>query len=135
MKRAIISSCVALFIATLMSTGFQSKNARAERGNLRTAPVEQIVPGRVLVKFRDGIVFERGQQVIAGLGARDAEQIANIGVHVLELPFQANEAAFAHAFQERPEVEFAELDRILEPDDMTPNDPSYPSQWHLSKIA
>jgi thermitase len=32
-------------------------------------------------------------------------------------------------------VEFAELDRIVPPEGVTPNDPLYASQWHLRKIA
>ncbi|HEV8484186.1 MAG TPA: peptidase S8, partial [Blastocatellia bacterium] len=77
----------------------------------------------------------RGHHLIAQSGARDTGEIPGIGVHILELPANANEEAFAEAFKSQPEVEFAELDHIVAPDAMTPNDPSYPSEWHLPKIA
>jgi subtilisin family serine protease len=74
------------------------------------------------------------RNIIAALGARDADEIPGLGVHILDLPYQAGEHAFVQAFQARSEVEFAELDRIMEPADLTPNDPWYVDQWHLKKI-
>jgi len=57
------------------------------------------------------------------------------GVLVLNLPDQADEAGFANAMAARPDVEFAELDRIVKPADITPNDPWFGSwEWYLTKI-
>jgi len=98
-------------------------------------PSGPFVPGRLLVKFHSHVVPDQARAIIAALGARDAEEIPRIGVHILDLPSQAGEAAFVHAFQSRPEVEFAELDSIVSPDEMIPNDPNYKNEWHLPKIA
>lgn len=115
---------------------FSAWKASAEnKQSNRIDPSNQFMRGRVLVKFHDHIEAQQARQVIAALGARDADEISEIGVHVLDLPYQANEQAFVHAFQARPEVEFAELDRILLPDEVTPNDPWYIDQWHLKKIG
>jgi thermitase len=94
------------------------------------------VPGRVLIKFRSEVGLDHARQIIAALGARDANEIPEIGVHVLELPYQASEVAFIRAFQSRPEVEFAEVDRLLPAQQMLPNDPLYdnPNSWSLTKI-
>jgi len=98
-------------------------------------PAIQFVRGRVLVKFRDHIAPDHARQIVAALGARDADEIPNIGLHILDLPLEADEAAFARAMAQRPEVEFAELDRVLSADELTPNDPWYVDEWHLKKIS
>lgn len=137
MKRILFTSCVVMLLGFLVITSLCSRQAGAQ-GPLpdRAEPGVRFVPGRVLVKFRSNIGRDHAQQVIAGLGARDAAEIPNIGVHILDLPYQASEMAFVHAFEKRPEVEFAELDRLLPTEQMTPNDPYYsnPNAWHLQKI-
>jgi len=91
------------------------------------------VPGRLLVKFNANIGSLHAREVIAALGTRDASEIPGVGVHIVELPYQANEQAFANAFRGRSEVEFAEPDLLLSPQQMLPNDPLFPS-WYLQKI-
>jgi subtilisin family serine protease len=91
------------------------------------------VPGRVLVKFNSNIGSTHAREVIAALSARHETEIHGAGVHVVELPYQANERAFLAAFQSRAEVEFAELDTLVAPQQTVPNDPLFPS-WFLQKI-
>ena len=138
MKRMIIATCVATFLALVLTSGTSLPGARAEKNVNRIQPLdqtEQFVPGRVLVKFRTGIMPDHARNIIAALGARDAGEIPNIGVHILDLPFQASEKAFVQALQARAEVEFAELDRIVAPAAIAPNDPWYANwEWHLQKI-
>jgi thermitase len=138
MKRILMGSCVAVLLVSLVATARFSHEARAQQlGTNLTEPTYQFVPGRVLVKFRSEVLPEHARQVIAALGARDASEIPEIGLHVLELPYQAGEMAFVRAFQGRPEVEFAELDQILLVQQTTPNDPFYlnPNAWALQKIS
>ena len=71
--------------------------------------------------------------MIAALGGRDESEIHGAGVHIVDLPYQANERAFLSAFQSRAEVEFAELDALVSPQQTAPNDPLFPS-WFLEKI-
>ncbi|MBI5764165.1 MAG: S8 family serine peptidase [Planctomycetes bacterium] len=61
--------------------------------------------------------------------------IPQIGVRVIELADQADEQAQLTAFRALQEVEYAELDRVYSPADVTPNDTWYFGQWHLSKIG
>ena len=111
------------------------RKVQAEKDRrIRVKPtVRQFLSRRVLVKFNSNIESVHGQQIIAALGARDAEEIPGIGVHIVELPDQANENAFADAFNSRSEVDFAELDRLLPAQQALPNDPLFPS-WYLEKI-
>ena len=135
MKRLIIASCVATLLTLVVTGSATFTGARAEKTNKYQpfgAPGD-FVRGRVLVKFRDDIGTDHARQIIAALGARDADEIPNIGVHILDLPYQASELALAKAFRSRPEVEFAEVDRRLSPQQILPNDPLYPS-WYLQKI-
>jgi len=138
MKRMIFATCVAAVLVCLATAGFTARQAKAEKQKVnRPEPIDQFVPGRVLVKFRSDILPDHARQIIAALGARDAGEIANIGVHVLDLPYQASETAFVQAFEARPEVEFAELDQILTVQQLIPNDPLYFSDWSwsLPKVA
>jgi len=92
------------------------------------------VPGRLLVGFRSNVLPTQAQAVINGLGAKSSRQIGSLHIHVVELPPTANANAVANAFRGRAEVQFTELDMRLPSVQMTPNDPSYSSQWHLPKI-
>ena len=133
MKRMMLATCVAAALALLVTAGFHSREVKAEKHNVSwIEPIHQFVPGRVLVKFRSNVNADYARQVIAALGTREEDEIPNIGVHVLDLPYQASESALAQAFESRPEVEFAELDRILPAQQMVPNDPLYASDWSWS---
>jgi subtilisin family serine protease len=93
----------------------------------------RFVAGRLLVKFNSKIDSTHARQIIAALGARDANEIPGAGVHIVELPYKASESAFANAFAARAEVEFAEFDWLLTPQQTLPNDPLFPS-WFLERI-
>ena len=110
--------------------------ARAENWNRQDEVEEQFVPGRVLVKFRSGTSSGRVRELVSTHGARDKGEIGATGVRVLQLPEQANENAAMRVFQSMPDVEFAELDRLVAPDEMIPNDPNYGAgeAWGLRKI-
>ena len=128
MKRFFVISFLSL--AALIPTA-SNVTSTVKAGKQRTSP--QFVRGRLLVKFKANIDSLHAQQVIAALGARHETEIQGAGVQVVALPDQASEQAFAHAFQSRPEVEFAETDSLLKPQQISPNDPLYPA-WYLEKI-
>src|SRR6266705_2308770 len=118
--------CMTVLLTSLVITSFGSSRTNGQQGEInRQELIEQFVPGRGLVKFRSGIAADHVRQVIAALGARDADEMSGIGVHIADLPFGANEIDFARRFESQPEVEFAELDRLLPPQQLEPNDPVY----------
>jgi subtilisin family serine protease len=103
-------------------------------GIVAQAQPARFVPGRVLVKFRNGVSDAQGRAVAAGLGAQSTSVIPGAGVHVLSLPAGA-ENALLQNLQRRPDVAFAELDRIVPPADVTPNDTYYGLEWALPRIS
>jgi thermitase len=130
-----------LFCAvTLLALTFPFDSVLAQKDRrVHIAPVrgeeELFVPGRVLVKFRSNVGLDHARQIVAALGVKEDGELPATGVLVLSLPEQADEAGFANALAARPDVEFAELDRIVRPAEVTPNDPWY-ANWegHLRKI-
>lgn len=123
-KRSIFFASVVVLIAL-------AQIARAQ-----TAPTLGYVPGRILVQFRQGVLQDQVNNVLASLSARETEQIPQIGVHIVQLPSVGNEEAFVNAFRARSDVAFAELDRIVPPADVIPNDPWYANwQLYLPKIS
>jgi subtilisin family serine protease len=67
--------------------------------------------------------------------ALDIEEIEGTRIHILHLPEGTDEKTFIQSLKSQPEVEFAELDYLVPPAQMTPNDPNYASQWHLPMIS
>ncbi len=90
---------------------------------------------RVLVKFHRGTPESQAQTALAQLGVREQARVARIGVRVLSLPSGKRVEDVVRWLRNRRDVEFAEPDWILPPANTVPNDPQFPNQWHLSKIA
>jgi thermitase len=140
MKKTVFTVGLLLCAMMLLALTPSVERVRAQKDRrLHVMPVTRgdspFVPGRVLVKFRSNIGLDQARQIVAALGAREADLLPATGVLVLDLPEQADEAAFANALASRPDVEFAELDRINRPAEIIPNDPWYLNEWHLTTIA
>jgi subtilisin family serine protease len=92
--------------------------------------------GRVLVKFREDATVNRVDDLLATHGARKRRAMAGLGVDIVETE-KGREEYLAQALSYAPEVEFAEPDRVVQPAEMTPNDPWYAggNEWHLARIA
>jgi thermitase len=115
-----------------MSLICQAAWAQGQGGN---APPH--VPGRILVKFRDGVSDGQARGLLAGRNALSTNVIPELGIHLVQLPPNANEQAEANAFKGLADVEFAEVDAILQPQALTPNDfwYTYGLQWDLPQIS
>ena len=90
--------------------------------------------GRVLVQPRPGLSDAAFDGILKGHNARSQGKIRGIGVHLVQVPPQAEEAV-VRALSKNPHVTFAEVDMLVTPDVTTVNDPSYGSQWYLPKIG
>jgi subtilisin family serine protease len=142
MNKTITISAVLLFSVLVLAMTVTTRNVGAKKGRIQVQPfISQeefkFVPGRLLIGFRPEITSDYARQIIAALGVRDAGEIPNLGVHVLELPYQASEAAYVQQFKARPEVEFVEFDKVMPTEDLEPNDPVYilsANSWGLHKI-
>lgn len=95
----------------------------------------EFVPGRVLVKIRPEVSRAAARRFMSKQEAFDIEEIGETRIHVMQLPAGRDEKAFIKTLKSQPEVEFAELDYLVPPAEMTPNDPDYVSQWHLPMIS
>jgi thermitase len=118
----------------LVLVGTDAVFAAQQNPNASNSPPQAYVPRRVLVKFRLGTEPKRVDNLISQMGATVQGQIPGLGIHVLRLATAGAEQAVAKAFANRPEVEFAEPDGLVEPD-RVPNDPNFPNQWHLARIG
>ncbi|HKG14835.1 MAG TPA: S8 family serine peptidase [Pyrinomonadaceae bacterium] len=95
----------------------------------------RFVQGRVLVRFRKEVSAYRAYQAIAESNAWSSAELSGVHAHVVEVPGVGREEEYLKQFLSMPEVVSAELDQILEPAQVTPNDPFYTSsEWHLPKI-
>lgn len=139
-KPAACAVAFALMFSSIISPGntFAIVQDRLPSAH-READAAKLIPdfarNRVLVRFRPNLLTGAGPDLIAEAGARDGRELEGTGVHVVELPAGADEETFVKVLQSRPEVEFAELDRLVPPADLIPNDPWYANwEWHLRKI-
>ena len=112
MKRSL------LFFATLITTALLAK---------------EHAPGRLIVQTTKGAHPDVVAHALASHGARVLKTLPQLGVSVLSI----NEAQSDHIAQSLSAsglFTFVEQDFIARVSATTPNDPSYPSQWHLPKI-
>ncbi|MDH5587150.1 MAG: S8 family serine peptidase, partial [Nitrospirota bacterium] len=89
--------------------------------------------GRILVQPRAGLSEEEFGKILKRANGKAKAKIGNLNVHIIEVPPQA-EQAVARALSRNPHVKFAEVDALVAPSEFIPNDPVYPSQWHLQTI-
>ncbi len=90
---------------------------------------------RILVQPRIGLPASEFASTLSRFGGRSAEVLPQLNLHVVQLPSGADEVAVAAALSRNPNVQFAELDMLVAPDDTGANDPYFEDAWHLSKIG
>jgi thermitase len=81
---------------------------------------------QILVRYSAPTSAEEIRQIESGLGAQFVKTVPDLNVRVLRLPGDSASQAMA-ALEKRPEVAFAEPDAILKPQDVLPDDPSFPT--------
>jgi thermitase len=90
------------------------------------------VLNRLIVQKRNGASQTAANQALAANGALVMSEIPQINVKVLQVPENAA-TRVAAALERSGQFNFIEQDFIGKAS-VTPNDPSFTSQWHLSKI-
>lgn len=102
-------------------------------GAAQAQPPTQWVDGELLIAFRAGVGPAGRSAVYRDFGATFVDDIGQrLRVVRVRVPAQALQALL-RAIQRRPEVRFVEKNYLFEPA-LLPNDPQYPSQWHLPII-
>ena len=112
----------------------QSAPVVEDNATVVNATDKNFVPGRILVQYRQEVKGEKAKNIIAAAGGKEVDAIDSLGVSVVQLPGDVDSEAQVNALSECPEVAFAELDPVAAPD-FAVNDPSFATQWHLTKIA
>lgn len=97
------------------------------------APASDRVPGRLLIGYRDGGNVERIIPTLRLHRAVERHQVAELGLHVVDVPEESAEA-IRQSLQQTGLFEFVEPDYYGHTAS-DPNDPSYIAQWHLKKIG
>lgn len=92
----------------------------------------EFVAGELLVGLRPGVSRPKAEGLYKAHGAALMDEIHQIRTHLIRVPPQALEQVEL-ALARRVEVEFVERNRLHTPG-LVPDDPKYPSQWHLPTI-
>ena len=97
------------------------------------APDGGFARGRIIVEAREGLSDADLDRVLKEHGGKK-RKLGQSRLHIVDLPANASEQAVVAKLQGRPELKFAELDRVV-PVAMAVNDPYIGSEWHLTKIG
>lgn len=92
-------------------------------------------PGRVIVKFRDGVSAATRVSALSVVPGRAtmSPRAASQDFDVVEIDQAADAEAAARAFKGRPDVEYAQAAYRVQAQ-LVPNDRFYPTQWNLPFI-
>jgi subtilisin family serine protease len=91
------------------------------------------VPGRLLIKFNDGISQEVQKWILGKQGVVIEDSMPQINTQILQVP-ENSLIGMKSKLEKIAGVEYVETDSIIEPQIM-PNDSDFPQQWHLKKIG
>ena len=97
---------------------------------------EPVPPGmaRILVKAKAGVPETVLGDELGAQNGRVVGKLQHLGVHLAHVP----EAAKGHvllALSHNPRIEYAELDTLMVPAEVIPNDTRFTDEWHLKKIG
>ncbi|SDD10423.1 Serine protease, subtilisin family [Massilia sp. PDC64] len=116
---------VSLLVASTLSiVAAQSAVAAQDAGYAR---------GRILIEARPGLSDAALDRILKEHGGK-RRKIGQSRLQIVDLPANASEVAVVAKLAHRPELKFAELDRIVHAT-VAVNDPYAGSEWHLSKIG
>jgi thermitase len=81
---------------------------------------------RLLVKFKTTVPAQARANALGAARATAVGSVRDLGVDVVAVPVARADEAL-NALERNPAVQFAETDEVLQPQDVMPNDPSFPS--------
>ena len=91
------------------------------------------VEGQLIVKPKAGLSDAQFEKILSKSKGQSVKHLKQINARVIKVPPQALEAVM-RALSHHPDIDYVEKDMLVAPDAITPDDPKYSSQWHLSKI-
>ncbi|ALK99774.2 peptidase S8 [Massilia sp. WG5] len=105
----------------------------AASGASMAAPKDAYARGRVIIEARPGLSDTALDNILKEHGGK-RRKLGQSRMYVVDLPGNASETAVAAALSHRPELKFAELDRVVQAT-ATANDPYLGSEWHLTQVG
>jgi len=126
------SLCIALVLGAF--GGSLALDVQAELAPQSMPDGRYYAKGRVLVQTRAGLSDVEVDKALKGHFGKRRGRIAKLGVHIVELPEQANEMAVVKALRSNPQFEAVELDYAYEPE-LIVNDTYFGNAWHLPKMG
>jgi hypothetical protein len=96
---------VLLFFCVLLVCGLATGPSW---GLSRKPPEPSLVPGKVLVKFHDGVTSQRIARIIELEGGTEKSVLASTGVHIIVLPEGMGVSNALARFSSYKEVKYAE---------------------------
>ncbi len=118
----------ALSLVLLLLAGLMSKPLPAAEIGASTPP--QTVSGQIIVRAADGVGAREFADIVGFYDARLRAHIDPINTRVLRVP-PGFEQAIVQELGQDPGIRFAERDKKLGIESLTPDDPDYAKQWHL----
>lgn len=123
------SLCAAIVAVCLSAAG----HAGAQSAGPRQAASESYVSGRILVMPRAGLPEAALDKILKDNASGRGRRVGRSELRIVDLP-RGLEKQAVEKLSRHPHIEFAELDRLLEPRLVT-SDPYLGSQWHLPRIG
>jgi serine protease len=143
MKTNILSLIAAFLAIGLGCIGAQAQDRKPEVVQMllesRAAPEAPFVPGEIIVKMKPTMGLKA--EDVTKLGIQMKKEMTSGGevIYRIEPPMMATMTKkqardrtleVVRELKERPDVEYAQPNYILQIADRAPNDPLYPQQWH-----
>ncbi len=94
---------------------------------------EDIVPGEILVKFKQGASAQAIEDANRRNGGRVKETIPGLGIRVVDVP-RGQEVARSAAYERNPNVQYAEPNLVRQAD-FDPNDEQDGKQWQYNNTG
>jgi Subtilase family/Bacterial Ig domain/Fervidolysin N-terminal prodomain len=89
--------------------------------------------GQILVQPQPGLSEQSFQKILGKHKASSKGKLNQLRTHIINVPANA-EQAIVKALSNNPNIEFAEVDLLVEPSEIIANDTYYNNAWHLSKM-
>jgi len=115
------------------SDGTTPSTLSTVKQNIAVTSPTKFVPDELLIQFVAGLPQSKVDEALHGQGAQEVDEIQAIRVKRIKVPAQSLEKV-RDALAHNPHVKFVENNYVAGGGNV-PNDPSYPSQWHLQKIS
>ena len=134
-KPAYLCTLVTMLFIASFSFASEEKEQFFDLATAKAAvsPEARFLPDELLVQFHVGVPQDKLEEIVRGNRGEEVEEIKAIRVKRIKVPSRALEQV-KNALSRNPHVKFVENNYLA---DITriPNDPSYSSQWHMSKVS